>query len=96
MASYTIDTAKTATLTSGVPDKINFSSDNPPTSVLAEVINLDGTIILWVAINGATAAVEGDNSVPVRPLRTFRPAADVVTLQVVASGTPKYTVRRIN
>lgn len=96
MANQTVDTAKTFTLGANAASQINFSGVTAPTDVVVEVINLDASAVVWASFGGVTAAVEGDNSVPILPSTRWVAPVDTASFALISSGTPKVCVRRVS
>lgn len=95
MASYSVASAKTATLVAATQDTVTLTKDYNQ----VEVTNLDGAAALTVRVDsGVTnATVDGDDCVvlpaAIGSVVIASPAQGNSQVKLISSGTPKYQVR---
>lgn len=88
MANYTnVGNAKTATLSAGVVDSVQFTH-----FVDAMVVNMGTTDYIWVRGGAVDPTVAGDNCLPIPPNCAVQLPYGGNEIRLISAGTPQYTV----
>lgn len=101
MGAYSVASRKTATLVAATEDTVVLTAAGIRR---IEVINHDASVRISANVNGDAATVDGDGTKPVLPgaptclydandeHRFVFAAGAVITVRLISSGTPTYTV----
>lgn len=91
MASYTVNRAKSATLTISTVDTVTFPAAYP--YLMVEVVNRDATNPIFFTADGTAPTVAGDDCFCVAPSQTVRMGFPGGAVKVISAAASPYTVQ---